>query len=112
MKDIFFNPCNCNCKCDKSCDIGKYLNYSNCKYRKNLFDKLIEGCTENIDLIKIDNKNEHIKEYSSCIVYIIFLSIFFTISIVIGIYFIYSHWHFKKYSLKVDFKTHKETLIY
>ena len=87
----FFNPSNCNCECDKSCDTGEYLDHSNCKCRKKLFDKLIEECTKNIDMIKIDNENEDIKQYSSCIVYIIFFSIFFTISIVIGIYFVYFH---------------------
>ena len=34
---------------DKSCDIGEYLDYSKCKYRKKLVDKLIEECTESID---------------------------------------------------------------
>ena len=28
------NPCNCECECDKSCDIGEYLDYKNCKCRK------------------------------------------------------------------------------
>ena len=63
-------------------------------------------------MIKSDNKNEHKKESSSCIVYIVLISIFFTKSIVIGIYFLYSHWYLKKYSLNVDINTHKETLIY
>ena len=26
-------PSNCSCECDKSCDIGEYLDYKNCKYR-------------------------------------------------------------------------------
>ena len=94
MKDIFFNPSNCNCECDKSCAIGEYLDYSICKCRKKLFNKLIEECTKNIDVIKIDNKNENIKEFSSCAVYIVLFSIFLTISILIGIYFVYSHWYF------------------
>ena len=25
------NPSNYECECDKSCDIGEYLDYSNCK---------------------------------------------------------------------------------
>ena len=80
--------------------------------KKELIDPLVEERNENIDVIKIDNENEHIKEYSSCIVYVVFFSIFFTKSIVIAIYFVQSHWHFKKYLLNVDFNTHKETLIY
>ena len=46
-KGYFFNPSNWDCECDKSCGIGEYLDYSNCKCRKKLFHKLIEECTEN-----------------------------------------------------------------
>ena len=38
----------CKCECDKSCDIGKYLEHSNCKCRKGLVDKVNEECSENI----------------------------------------------------------------
>ena len=33
-KGFFWNPTNCECKCDKSCDGGAYLDYENCKCRK------------------------------------------------------------------------------
>ena len=46
IKDIFFNPSSCNCECDKSCGIGEYFDYLNCKCRKRLLDPLIEECTE------------------------------------------------------------------
>ena len=36
------NPSNCECECDKSCDVGEYLHYENCKCRKKLVDKLID----------------------------------------------------------------------
>ena len=48
-----WNPINCECECDKSCDVGKYLDYANCNHRKKLVDKLVEECTENIDDVKI-----------------------------------------------------------
>ena len=48
-KGFIWNPSNCECKCDKSCDIGKYLDYSNCKCRKILVDRLIKECVENIE---------------------------------------------------------------
>ena len=32
---IVWNPSNCECECDKSCDIGEYLDYENCKCTKN-----------------------------------------------------------------------------
>ena len=60
-KGFIWNPSICECECDKSCDIGEYLDYSNCKCRKKLFDKLIEECTENIDVVEINNENEHKK---------------------------------------------------
>ena len=34
-KGFIWNPRNCECECDKSCYIGEYLDYSNCKCRKN-----------------------------------------------------------------------------
>ena len=30
------------CECDKSCDVGEYLDYKSCKCRKRLVDKLVE----------------------------------------------------------------------
>ena len=39
----------CECECDKSCDVGEYLDYKNCKYRKRKVDKLVEECSENND---------------------------------------------------------------
>ena len=58
IKDFFWNRSNCKCECDKSCDIGEYLGYKNCKCRKKLIDPLIEECTENIDETKIINETK------------------------------------------------------
>ena len=52
-KRFIWNPSNCEYECDKLCDVGEYVNYENCKRRKNLVDKLVEECTENIDELKI-----------------------------------------------------------
>ena len=30
------------CECDKSCDVGEYLDYENCNCEKRLVDKLVE----------------------------------------------------------------------
>ena len=35
-KGFILNPSNCNCECDKSCDIREYLDYENCKGRKKI----------------------------------------------------------------------------
>ena len=86
------NLSNCECECDKSCDVGEYLDYENCKCRKKLVDELVEECTENIDEVKIarmtlfECRNEC---KPSCTIYVILIEIVFAISIGIGTYFIY-----------------------
>ena len=52
-KGFIWNPSNCECECDKLCDVGEYLDYKNCKYRKRLIDKLVEEWSETIDEVKI-----------------------------------------------------------
>ena len=34
-KGFIFNPSNCQCECDESCNISQYLDYSDCKCEKN-----------------------------------------------------------------------------
>ena len=48
-KGFICNPSICKCECDKSCDVGEYLDYKNSKCRKELIHKLVEKCSENID---------------------------------------------------------------
>ena len=48
-KGFIWNPTNCKCECVKSCDIGEYIYYENCKCRKKLVDPLVEEFTENIN---------------------------------------------------------------
>ena len=55
-KGFIWNPSNCECECNKSCNIVEYLDYSNCKCRKKLIDPLIEECTENINEKKLVEK--------------------------------------------------------
>ena len=111
-KGFIWNPSNCECECDKSCDIGEYLDYSNCKCRKKLVDKLIEECPENIDEVEIASENEHKNECSSSTLYTVLFSIFFTISIGIAIYFAYLYWHFKKNDACVMLDTRTGATIY
>ena len=84
-KGYIWNPSNCECESDKSCDIDEYLDCSNYKCRKELVDRLIKECTENIDKVEITgitpNENEHEKKCSSCTLYIVLFSTFFKISI-------------------------------
>ena len=92
-KGFIWNPSNCECEFDKSFDIGEYLDYENCKCRKELVDKLVDKCTENVEEVKIakytltENENQH--KRSSCTLYIVLFSISFTINIGIATCFIY-----------------------
>ena len=52
-KEFIWNPSNCECECHKTFDIGEYLDYENCKCRKNLVDKLIDEFTETIEEVKL-----------------------------------------------------------
>ena len=88
-----WNPSNCECECDKSCDTGEYLDYSDCKCRKKLIDPLVQECTENIDETKLVKKtiyeNENKDKCNSYAVYKALFFTFFITSIVIGIYFVH-----------------------
>ena len=52
-KGYTWNTSNCECECDKSCDLGEYLDYENCKCRKRLVEKLVQECNENNDEAKL-----------------------------------------------------------
>ena len=95
-KGIIWNPSNCECKCDKNCDISEYLDYENCICREKLVDKLINECAETIDETKLANitftENENNYECGSCIVYIELMIVAFTISTRITVYLVYCNW--------------------
>ena len=96
-KGFIWNPSNCECKCDKSCYVGKYLNYEHCKCRKKLVDKLVEECIETVEEEKIaENENENMHKWNSRTLYVVLFSIPFTINVGIGAYFVYFHWNLKK----------------
>ena len=94
-KGFIWNPSNCECECDKLCDVGEYLDYENCKCRKRLIEELVEESSEITDEVKIakttlmelhSTEGEN-KCKSSCT--ICCLVIVFTICIGTGTYFIY-----------------------
>ena len=59
-----------NCERNKSCDVGEYLDYENCSWRKKIVAKLVEECTETVEKLKLakitlaENENKH--KYSLC----------------------------------------------
>ena len=90
------NPRNCECECNKSCDVGEYLDYKNCKCTK----KLVAEYTENIDEVKIAeitstelhssvHENVCVCSYTICVILAV---IALAISIGIGAHFVYSRW--------------------
>ena len=93
-KGYAWNPSNCEYECDKSYDVGEYLDHENCKCRKRLVDKLLEECSENIDEAKLteialfEHGNECVCSYIVCIVLAV---IALTVSIGLGAYFTYKH---------------------
>ena len=91
--------------------LERYLDYENCKCRK------VEECTEKIDEKEIYLANLHLEKTislvcSSCTIYMILFSLFFTINIRIGTSFVYYKYinHDKKTVAKERFIL--ETTIY
>ena len=93
-KGFIWNPSNCEWECDKSCDIGEYLDYKYCKCRKKVIDKLTEECSENInrneilynETLDIISSSDNNKTSNSCVVYIVLVSVFLIINISLAIY--------------------------
>ena len=102
-KVLIWNPSNCECQCDKSCDIGEYLDYKNCKCKKRIIDKLVEECSENIDgnemlyneTLDTISSSDNNKTSNSCIAYIVLFSMFLIINISMSIY-VYLFLYLKK----------------
>ena len=46
---MIWNTSDCECECDKPCDVGEYLDYKNWKCRKIIVDELVKESSENID---------------------------------------------------------------
>ena len=46
---LIWNPSICECEYDKSCNMGKYLDYQNCESTKKLIDNLVEEDDEDIN---------------------------------------------------------------
>ena len=97
-KGFIWNPSNCECECDKSSDVGEYLDYKNCKCRKRLIDELVEGCSENIDedeIIYNGTLNNYENVCDTCTIYTVLIVISFIKKLRISV-FIYFHWYLKR----------------
>ena len=98
-KGYVWNPSNYECHCDKSCDLGEYLDYENCKCWKRLVDKLVEEFNENIDEEKIteitlfEHKHECVCYYT---IFTVLGVIVLTICIGLGAYYTCKHMDLNK----------------
>ena len=114
-KGFIWNPSNCDCECNKSCNVGQYLDYENCNYRKRLIDKLVEECSETIERNEITNVAlyKYKDVCGSCTLYIVLLVIFLVISINISIVFICFNWYIKTSSTNItNINPSTETTVY
>ena len=94
-KGFIWNPSICKCECHISCDVGEYLYYANCKYRKRLIDKLVEECSEDIngnEIMYNVTLNDHGKVCNFCTIYIVLSIITSTTLMGIGSVCIYFYW--------------------
>ena len=89
-KGFIWNLSNCECQCDKLCDIREYLDYKKCNCRKRLIDKLLKECSEcfdgnkmlhneTLDVIPLELNplNDYKKVCNSCAIYIVFFAVLF-----------------------------------
>ena len=96
-KGFIRGPSNCESECDKSCDVGDYLDYENCQCRKKLVDKLVGECTENVEEVKLakitsaEDENKH--KCNSLRLYFVLFSLIFTINFGIDTYLVHFHWY-------------------
>ena len=109
-KGFIWNPSNCECECDKACDVAEYLDYENCKCTKKIV-KLVEECTETVEEKKLAKitlaENENKYKCSSCMLYIVLMIVVFTICAGIGTYFVYYNWSLVKDVSRIKSRTQK-----
>ena len=85
--------------------------------QKKLVDKLVDECTETIEVVKLAKitfaENENENKYCSCRVHIVLMVVVFTTFTEITIYFVYYNWSLIKNNVScIKFGTHKETKIW
>ena len=108
-KGFIWNPSNCNSECDKSCEIGEYLDYPNFKCRRKKADLLVEECSKNIDeneMIYNETLNVSLTDYkcNSCSLYIVLFAVFLRAIVIFIAVFIYFCWYSKKSNAQLYLK--------
>ena len=93
----------------KSCDVGEYLDYKNCKCNRKIVGELVEECNKNInenEMIYNETLNKiPLNDYEivcgSFTLYIALFVILLVISTVICAVFDYFYWYSKKDNVRV-----------
>ena len=101
---FIWNSSTCECEGDKSCGIGEYLDYEDCKCRNSIVDKLVEQCTKIVDgnemlyneTLNTISSNESFSDCVSCTTYTVLFAVFLIISVIIGSVFYYFYRRSKK----------------
>ena len=52
-KRFIWNPSNCECECDKACDVGEYLTMKIVNAKKKLVEEIVDECAETIEEVKL-----------------------------------------------------------
>ena len=112
-EEFIWNPSNCECECDKACDVGEYLDYENCKCRKTLVPPLIEECTETVQEVKLAKitlaENQNMYGCNSCTVYIVLMIVVFIFCPGMSA-FVYYNWMLVKNIIShIKFGAHTQT---
>ena len=102
-KGYMWNPSTCECECDKLCDIGHYLDYKNCVFKKSIVDRLVEECVNIVDEDIMYYKTLSIdpNDCPSRTPYVALFIVFLLINVAISGSFIYYRWY-KKSNFKND----------
>ena len=111
-KGFIWNPSNCNCECDKSCNIGEYLDYKSCICRQKIVGSLVEECNRNIDeneIIYNETLNVSLSDYKcgSCTLYIVLFVVFLVASVIISAVFTYFYLYLKESNDQLYLKKRK-----
>ena len=97
-KGYSWNPSSCECECGKSCNIGEYLDYSNCTCKKSIIDKLIDDCTNTIE-----ENNDILVTSSGDTIYFSLFIVFLVLFLICSSVLIYFHWYKRKNTVKSSF---------